>query len=202
MSKSIKVGAIVVGLLVLIAITHSFTGSTLDDLAPAEKKTAQAPPKEDHGKKGTVKLPGPMGPEDAPVRVRVYVTSDNSCDTTTLENMKKLGAKYGDKLRVTFGDLLDKEVEKEAHIAKIGCKSGLTINGKSKFILPERGLKGAILLDGPVGQTNYTAKDVEAIVVHLLKKKGLLSAEAAGEGEPAAPEEKKDSTAPPPAKKG
>lgn len=174
MNKSIKIGVVVVGLLAVIALSHTVTNSTLDDLAPKKRTPTPAPPQEDHGKKGSVTLPKPMGRPDAPVVIKVYVTSDNNCDTTTLDNVQDLGKKYGDKLYITFSDLLDQTVLEEAQMAKIGCKSGLTINGKSKFILPERGLKGAILLDGPVGRTNYTMKDVEAIIVHLLEKKGLL----------------------------
>ncbi len=174
MNRSIKLGGIVIVMLVVIAVTHTLTDSTIDDLAPAKK--TPPPVVEEHGtcKKGTVQLPGPMGPQDAAVKVKVYVTSDNECDTSTLNSMQDLAKKYGDRIYVTFGDLLDSSTLQEAQMAKIGCKSGLTINGKSKFVLPERGLKGAILLDGPTGQTNYNMKDVEDIVVHLLRKKGVL----------------------------
>lgn len=190
MSRSIKAGAIVIGLLMIIAVTHTVTNSTLDDLAPQKKKTpTTTTTEENHGEKGTVQLPEPMGSPDALVKVRVYVTSDNDCDTSTLDKMKDLAKKYGDAIYVTFGDMLDKDTLKEAQLAKIGCKSGLTINGKNKFILPERGLKGAILLDGPTGQTNYNMKDVEDIIVHLLQKKGVIDEEAQPEGQTAAGEE-------------
>ena len=65
-------------------------------------------------------------------------------------------------------DLLDADVLKDAQDHKISCKSGITINGKSQFILPERGLNGTVMLDGPTGEKNYDVGDIEAIVQHIL----------------------------------
>ena len=84
-------------------------------------------------------------------------------------NFLHLG-KFGNKVYLQFADLLDTKIKSEANVAKIGCKTGLTINGQSKFILPERGLKGAIMFDGPVGQKNYSPQDVEAVIRHLIGK--------------------------------
>ena len=176
--RSLKIGGIVLALLVAVALSHKATNSDLEDLAPKKK---EAPPVEeadskDH-KNEPVELPKPMGSPDAVVKIQVYVTSDNDCDTNTLKAMQNLAKELGDRVYVEFGDMLDAETLKEAQAAKIGCKSGLTINGKSKFMLPERGIKGAILLDGPIGQTNYDMVDVRDIVFHILDQKGKLSPE-------------------------
>lgn len=174
MSKSTKVTLAVVGLVIIMALSHRLTGTTLNDIV-ANKPGAhhdhdheQEATQKQHGKKVT--LPAPIGPEKAAVKVKVYVTTDNECDTTTLNAMKTLGTKYGDKIRVEFADLLEAHVKREAEKAKIGCKTGITVNGQTKFILPERGLAGTIMLDGPLGMKNYKLSDLEAIIEHELRK--------------------------------
>lgn len=174
MNRSYTLALVVIALLAVVALSHQFLGMTAEDIA-ANKPQEHSHDHDGEGtdehdaQEGQVELPAPMGSPDAPVEVRVYVTTDNECDVTTLSAMQDLAQKFGDDIYVTFGDLLDEDVQAEAHAAKIGCKSGLTINGQSKFILPERGLGGTVLLDGPVGEINYKIEDVEAIVEHLLK---------------------------------
>jgi hypothetical protein len=82
--------------------------------------------------------------------------------------MEDLYSKFGDQIYIIYSDLLDADVLKDAQDHKISCKTGITINGKSQFILPERGLKGTVMLDGPTGQKNYDITDIEAIVQHIL----------------------------------
>lgn len=174
---SITIVAVVVGLLI-VAMTNSLMPSKIEGHTKDVAKDAkQAEAKHDHGKEeAKFELPKPMGAKTAPVKVKVYVTSGNECDTTTLTAMQDIGKKYGDKVYIEFGDMAQGDVLTEAQKAKIGCKSGITINGKSKFVLPERGLDGSILLDGPVGQINYNMDDVDEIIAHLLKKSGDLPA--------------------------
>lgn len=167
-TRSLKVYGIIAGLLIVLALSHRLTRSTLDDLAPVKPKPT-ATQKEDAKSKKPAPLPKPMGNPKAKVKVQVYVTSDNECDHTTLDAMKGLHEKFGDQVYITYGDLLDAAVLEQAQTHKISCKSGLTINGKSQFILPERGLKGTVMLDGPAGDKNYNMDDVEAIVKHLLE---------------------------------
>ncbi len=174
---SITIVAVVVGLLI-VAMTNSLMPSKIEgQTKDAAKDAKQAEAEHDHGQdEAKFELPKPMGAKTAPVKVKVYVTSGNECDTTTLTAMQDIGKKYGDKVYIEFGDMVQGDVLTEAQKAKIGCKSGITINGKSKFVLPERGLDGSILLDGPVGQINYNMDDVDEIIAHLLKKSGDLSA--------------------------
>lgn len=190
-TRSLKISGIVLLLLVVVALSHKATNSDLEDLAPKKKAEEPAKPQkaedQDHSKGKPVELPKPMGSPNALVKINVYVTSDNTCDTTTLGAMQELAKELGDRVYVKFEDLLEADKLKEAQEAKIGCKSGLTINGKSKFMLPDRGLKGAILLDGPIGQANYDMHDIKDIVYHLLDQKGLVTKEelAAHEAEAA-----------------
>ena len=170
MSRSTKLSFIVGGLVAVLAISHRLFGTTLEDLTKKKPSGDSAPAHEAEGKKKDLVLPQPMGVRGAPIQVKVYVTGGNECDTSTLAAMKGIGAKYGKQVYVQFVDLRNEQVQAEAHKAKLGCKSGLTINGQSKFMLPGRGLHGAVLFDGPAGQKNYKMSDVEAVVEHLLKK--------------------------------
>lgn len=177
MTRSVKLGAVIIVLLVFVAIINHAGDERADakDKSDSPKlhslvNAGEEPDTTHSGDAGAVTLPDPIGPEDAAINIMVYVTSDNTCDTTTLGAMEDMGNKYKDRIRVEFADMLDEAVLQEAQNAKLGCKSGLTINGKSQFLLPERGIKGTVLLDGPPGEKNYTMDDVEAVIQHLLKE--------------------------------
>ena len=175
MNRSLKAALIVIGLLVVLALSHQFTGSSLEDLTanrPASAAQAQKKPAEPEKPAEPVLLPDPVGPPDAPVKVEVFITSNNKCDTSTLEGMKQLAGQFDNHVRIEFKDLLDPKTKQKAQDAKLGCETGLMINGRTKFIIPERGIKGVIRLDGPVGVKNYNLEDVKAVVEYLLKEKG------------------------------
>jgi hypothetical protein len=185
MDRGTKITLIIVALVAILAFSQSLTGGRLTDLVSNKTKAAAAANAASASKGHEAKdfvLPKPVGNPAALVKVRVYVTSDNTCDHSTVDAMDKLGAKYGQRIYIDYADLLNAKVKAEADRLKIGCKSGLTINGKSRFFLPKRGLSGTIMLDGPVGQKNYKAEDLEAVVDYLLAQK------------PGAGEDQKDTT--------
>lgn len=172
MNRTALITIVIVALVGALAFFQKPTGDKLIDLASNKSKTTPASNTVDehgHGAKGKVALPKPMGTKTAPIKVRVFITSDNTCDTSTLTAMEQVHKKYAGKVYIEFADLLDEKVKKEADKLKIGCKSGLTINGKNRFFLPGRGLKGTIMFDGPVGQKNYKGEDIEAVVQFLLE---------------------------------
>ena len=173
--RSGTVYLIIVALVLVLALTNWWMGTSSTNTSDAKKQTA--PADLDEKPQQHVKLPDPKGSPDARVKIQVYVTSDNDCDTTTLSTMEDLYSKFGDQVYIIYSDLLDTDVLKDAQDHKISCKTGITINGKSQFILPERGLKGTIMLDGPTGQKNYDVSDIEAIVQHILDTPELDAAE-------------------------
>lgn len=166
---------VVAALLLALALANRLTGTPSD--TGGKKKSAPSNVASPKSPQMHVRLPEPMGSPDAHVKIRVYVTSDNTCDDTTLRAMASLHEKFGDKVYIVYSDLLQNDVLKEAQDHKISCKTGITINGKSQFILPDRGLKGTVMLDGPTGQKNYDMGDVEAIVQHILDTPELDEAE-------------------------
>jgi hypothetical protein len=172
MNKRTGTAFVIIGLLVAMGLSHKLTGTTLVDIAGNEPTQAsQSHEDEAEEESPKVVLPDPMGSKDADIQIKVYVTSDNECDETTFHEMQDIGRDFGDDVYIEFADLLEEEVLREAQEAKIGCKAGLTINGKSKYLLPERGIEGTILLDGPIGQLNYDINDVKAIITYHLEYK-------------------------------
>jgi hypothetical protein len=172
MNRSTKITALIFGLLTLMFLSQYVTKSSLEDItANRPYSNSTRAKKEPAPKHGSVKLPDPTGPASAPVKIKVYLTSDNSCDTTTMNGMKKISAKYGDKVRLEFVDLLKKDVAAQAQDMKISCKSGLSINGMSIMHIPGHGVKGLVMFDGPIDQKNYGFKDVDAAVAQLLQSK-------------------------------
>lgn len=178
MSKTWKIVIVVGALLAVMGLTHKATNTTIEDLgkmrmANSELRKLAGGNEEasDGGKhEKLTALPKPMGKPGAPVIIKVYITSDNDCDTTTLSAMETISDLFKDKVFIKFVDLNKPEAKKEADKLKIGCKTGIAINGKTKFILPGRGLKGAILLDGPVGQKNYDVNTLKTVVEYLVKE--------------------------------
>ena len=174
MDRSIKILLIVIVLLTGVALSHKLTNTTLNDImANKPKDTSDKSRKEEDDEPedtARVDLPEPTGSPDAAVKIKAFVTSDNECDMTTLDGMELIADEFGDSVYIEFADLLDEETMEEAQHAKISCKSGMTINGSSHFVLPERGLKGTVMFDGPIGEKNFEMDDIRAIIKHLLKK--------------------------------
>jgi hypothetical protein len=168
MNKSYKIAGLVCILLGIMVATQYVTGTTPEDLNNKPGKTPNAKPSGGH--EGPIQIPKPVGPKDAPVKIKVYVTSSNSCGTSTVVGMEKVAKKFKDKVRVEYVDLLDKGGKAEAQKAKINCESGLSINGKSVMHLPGFGTNGLVMFDGPMeGGKNYGVKEVEAAVGSVLK---------------------------------
>ena len=186
MGKSWKIASFVVGLLVLMVLSHYVTGTTPEELSANKHHDGATNAAKDasHGEHGKpVPLPADIGPKNAAVKVKVYVTSDNTCDTSTVQGMKDIAGKYPGKVFIKFMDLKHSDAAKEAQTAKISCKSGLTINGMSILRIPGRGVNGLVMFDGPLGEKNYNLSDVDAAVKYLLSQK-------AGKGETKAAEKK------------
>jgi hypothetical protein len=180
MSKSYKIAGLVGILLAVMVATTYVTGTTPEALGnkPRSEATTSAEKTATAAAAGPVKLPASIGPKTAPVKIKVYVTSDNHCDTTTVEGLKKVAKKFGKDVRIEYVDLLNKGVKAEAEKAKIGCKSGITLNGKSALRVPDKtiGAKGFVMFDGQFGTgKNYGVREVEAGVKYLLEIQKAVS---------------------------
>ena len=174
--------AVSLALVLAFPAISALTKTRLEDLHPKQEWKDREKAKADATKKGTEKttteIPKPIGPEDAPVRIQVFVSSDNHCHSNTTDVIGKLPEDdaYKGKVRVEFLDTSNPAVKKKAGDAKIGCSAGLLVNGKSAMKIPGHGEAGLVIFTGPVNEKNYTEADLRAAIDQILKEK------AAGKG--------------------
>ena len=175
MDRSYKIALLVVLLLAVVGVFNELTGTGDDTTDPVVKEEKEPPT--------FVELPEPLGPEDAAVIVKSYVTSTNDCTLKTINQLLGLSKDFGDDVRIEFGDLAKPEVLKEARDVKVGCQSGITINGKTRYIVPEAGLSGGVIdMNGLMGE-KYTIKDIKKIIAYLINTGNTTGADEKKTGE-------------------
>jgi hypothetical protein len=138
-----------------------------------DKKKAQSA--NTHGKDSTpAEIPKPVGPEDAPAKIEVFVNGGNSCHSDTVTTIRNIADEepYKGKVRISFVDTTDPANKKKAANAKIGCDAGLLVNGKSAMRIPGHGEAGLVIFTGPIGQKNYTMADLKAGLDIVIKEAG------------------------------
>lgn len=166
-----------VALVLVFPAISALTKTRLEDLHPKKEWVEREKQKQEAAKNGPEKaageVPKPIGPEDAPVRIQVFVSSGNHCHNTTTEVISKLpeDAAYKGKVRVEFLDTSNPDVKKKAGEAKIGCDAGLLVNGKSAMKIPGHGEAGLVVFTGPVNEKNYKEADLRAAIDQILKEK-------------------------------
>ena len=169
--------AVSLALILAFPAISALTKTRLEDLHPKQEWVEREKAKKTNSTAGAEKsagvVPKPIGPEDAPVRIQVFVSSSNHCHTGTTDLFAKLPEEeaYKGKLRVEFLDTSNPEVKKKANGAKIGCDAGLLVNGKSAMKIPGHGEAGLVIFTGPVNEKNYKEDDLRAAIDMLLKEK-------------------------------
>ena len=138
----------------------------------AEQKAASKVPDKHAGKAGPAlfKLPRPLGPAGAPIKIEVFVDNTNSCHQASLQ-LQDLGKIYGSKLRVEFYNMGDPKVSERTDKLALGCDAGLAFNGKVELMVRTAVGKKLIAFRGPAGD-KYRPADVYAAVNTLLAGMG------------------------------
>jgi hypothetical protein len=168
---------VAVALVLVFPAISALTKTRLEDLHPKKeweaREAARKEAQKSKGKEATGEMPKPIGPEDAPVRIQVFVSSSNHCHTATTDAITLLPEEdaYKGKVRVEFLDTSNPEVQKKANGAKIGCEAGLLINGKSAMRIPGHGEAGLVIFTGPMNEKNYKEDDLRAGIDQILKEK-------------------------------
>ena len=166
MTRFVKFGLGLIVLALLIPLSWKAAGIDPADLNPRRPWELRKP--DESISRPVIIIPRPMGPENAPVKIKAFVTVKGGCDVSTIPMVRSLVFKYEGKVRAEFVDISTAQGGKEARDAKISCKSGVTINGQSQFRLPEDNNR-LVMLNGPVGEHDYTPQDLDAVIVHILK---------------------------------
>jgi hypothetical protein len=169
--------ALAVALVLVFPAISALTKTRMEDLHPkkewVERERLQQAAGKTASAKETAEMPQPIGPEDAPVRIQVFVQSSNHCHTATTDFVSKLPEEeaYKGKVRVEFLDTSNPEAKKKASDAKIGCDAGLLVNGKTAMRIPGHGEAGLVIFTGPVNEKNYKEADLRAAIDQILKVK-------------------------------
>lgn len=122
-----------------------------------------------------------LGPEDAPVRLEVFYETDNECMTEFEPLMTKTAEEYAPHVRVEFKPTSVKENEERTHDLRLGCRSGIAINGEVVKKVPGVGDFNMVTFQGPPGQRDYDESMLSKVIEHELEQKGV-------EFEPSVPE--------------
>jgi hypothetical protein len=137
MSRPAKLGLLALGLLVLAVVVNSALGFSIQDILRGYEKT----PMEGGSAKGPMAgaidvLPQPKGPENAPVKMDVWINLGHECPTPLLLAVSEVFNKYPTVLRVEYRNSLDPALKQQLATSKISCENAVTINGKNKFEIP------------------------------------------------------------------
>jgi hypothetical protein len=118
-------------------------------------------------------VPPDTGPDDAPVRLEVYVNSSNDCLASVVYVIKPLSDVYGDLVQIDYRDTLDPEVRAESDDRQIGCEAAIFFNGENVVKAQPGNLTGAKRFQGPPDETDYSTGDVYGAINYILREAGI-----------------------------
>jgi len=180
-----KVLVVVAGL-ALLAVVAPFLDPNRAPELPAE----EAPPAP-HGPSGApAAVEKSLGPEGAPVVLKVYYEPANECHQPGVEVAKSLAAKFPHQLRVEFVNTGTPEGAAECK-QRVGCDvAGMTVNGKSSFKIKENGRERSVQFYGACEQgPQYGQAEVEKVIRQEMARAG-----SAGRGKTASGGQSKTQT--------
>jgi hypothetical protein len=134
------------------------------------------------------KPPDFIGPQDAPVSLEVFYETDNECMTEFEPLMAKISERYAPHVRIEFKPTSVAENMERTHELRLGCRSGIAINGEVAKKIPGVGPFDVVSFQGPPGQKDYDETMLYRAIEYEMKQKGV-------EFEPSAPELEPSETA-------
>lgn len=159
-----KILVIVAGLALLAAVAPFL------DPNRALKPSAEEAPVDAHGQPSAAAganaaVEKNLGPEGAPVVLKVYYDPSNECHRPGVEVAKSLAAKFPQQLRVEFVNTGTPQGAAECR-QTVGCDvAGMTVNGKSSFKIKENGRERSVQFYGACDQgPQYGQADVREVV--------------------------------------
>lgn len=92
----------------------------------------------------------PVGSDAALVKIEAFVEPGNHCHLQTIQVLKEAAKVLPAKIHVKFYGTGSPEGAKAAEKAKIGCATGLVINGKKEFDVRRGGKPSKVSFHGPL----------------------------------------------------
>ncbi len=116
-------------------------------------------------------LPPKVGPDDAPVKIDIYGTQQNTCHSAAFAAVRDMiQERYPNLVQLRFHDTSNPAAAQEAMSHKITCETGLLVDGRLVWKLPSGKL---VTFTGAVGEHGWTMHDLMAALDLALKKKGI-----------------------------
>ena len=182
--KKLQVAVLVIALLAVIGGMNYYDGLRRDEAAKLAKEAKAAEEKAEREKaaklapKGEAAqgpalfpLPKSSGPQDAPVKLDIYVNNSKDCHEGSVSMLNPLQHTYGKLLRVEWHNVHDPKLAKQIESLKIACEAGLVINGKVEQVVESNGGKTLVSFRGPVGE-KYKIDEVYGAINGCLIAKG------------------------------
>jgi hypothetical protein len=117
-------------------------------------------------------LPMPKGPENAKVKLTMFVDSHNSCHASKVDGMSKMMEPYEDRVRVVFRDSTTPGAQRDLAGQAVGCSITGMVNGLTEMKVPWA--KRPLIMQGPLGE-NMKPDDYTKLLTWALTDEGQKS---------------------------
>ena len=114
-----------------------------------------------------------IGPEGAAIELEVFYEDDNECMSEFQPLMKKIAEQYAPNVRVEFKPTRVEENQELADELRLGCASGISMNGEVTKVVPGASKFGFVAFRGPPGQKDYDETMLRKAIEHELETKGV-----------------------------
>lgn len=173
--KKVKIAAVAVGLLVLVAIAnYAFrmdpvqlaargVGGDSHDRADTEEEAGEAVPERI----------GALGAEGAAVVIEVFYSADAIYHESLEEIMVRVVGAYQPHVRVEPRSLEDEEASARSRELPLRGQQGLVVNGKVIHEVPGAGSFGMVVLTGTPEDLKWNEHILRKIIEHELRSKGI-----------------------------
>ena len=151
MSKNTKLLLGILGLLIIVGVAEYTVGGGWKAIQ-RELRRKKMHADNAHLMKGDKKffdLPAPQGPENAPIKIVVFLNPYNSCHQDFVMGWQTVVEPYKDKIRLVFKDITDKESHKLLEGYPVGCETVAILNGLMQIKVPWQ--EEPIMFEGSMG---------------------------------------------------
>jgi len=181
MSAKWKTALIVVALLAVVGVLNRYV-LKMDPTQLAERGVGKDPHAHHHdaeheeggedAEQEHRQLVAPIGPEGAPVTIKVLWRTEGDLEVPLRPLMEDIGADYGEHVRIEFPEPASDEYADLVENVTKGMQSGLVINGEMIKEVPEAPL-GMVAFSGSPSFEEWDANDVRLAVEHELMAAGV-----------------------------
>ncbi len=141
----------ILGLLIVVGVAEYTLGGGWK-LVQRELRRKKMQSDNSHLGKGDKKffeIPAPIGPEDAPIKIVVFINPYNPCHHDFVQGWQHAVEPYKDKIRLVFKDITDQESQKMLEGYPVGCETVALLNGLMEIRVPWQ--DEPIMFEGAMG---------------------------------------------------